>query len=32
MPEMFQYKDLQFQKVEAPALMEGSAGGEAWGL
>jgi hypothetical protein len=32
MPGMFHYQDLQFQIVEAPALMEGSAGGEAWGL
>ena len=31
-PGMFQYEDLQFQLVEAPALMEGSAEGEAWGL
>ncbi|RLI44706.1 GTP-binding protein [Candidatus Bathyarchaeota archaeon] len=31
-PGMFQYKDLQFQIVEAPALMEGSADGGAWGL
>src|SRR3990170_6879449 len=28
---MFQFEDLQFQIVEAPALMEGSAEGEAWG-
>jgi hypothetical protein len=26
------YQDIQFQLVEAPALMEGSAGGRAWGL
>jgi len=32
MPGMFQYQDLQFQIVEAPALMEGSADGGAWGL
>jgi len=31
-PGMFQYQDLQFQIVEAPALMEGSAEGGAWGL
>ena len=31
-PGMFQHQDLQFQMVEAPALMEGSAGGGAWGL
>jgi len=31
-PGMFQYEDLQFQLVEAPALMEGSADGGAWGL
>jgi len=31
-PGMFQYEDLQFQFVEAPALIEGSAEGEAWGL
>ncbi len=31
-PGMFQYLDLQFQIVEAPALMEGSADGGAWGL
>ncbi len=30
-PGMFQFEDLQFQIVEAPALMEGSAEGEAWG-
>lgn len=29
---MFNYEDLQFQMVEAPALMEGSAEGGAWGL
>jgi len=29
---MFKYQDLQFQIVEAPALMEGSADGGAWGL
>ena len=26
------YEDIQFQIVEAPALMEGSADGRAWGL
>lgn len=31
-PGMFNYQDLQFQLVEAPALMEGSAEGGAWGL
>ncbi len=31
-PGMFQYQDLQFQLVEAPAVMEGSADGGAWGL
>ena len=31
-PGMFQYQDLQFQLVEAPALMEGSADGGAWGI
>jgi len=31
-PGIFQYEDLQFQIIEAPALMEGSAEGEAWGL
>jgi len=31
-PGMFQYQDLQFQIVEAPALMEGSTDGGAWGL
>ncbi|MGQ9460647.1 MAG: OBG GTPase family GTP-binding protein [Candidatus Bathyarchaeaceae archaeon] len=31
-PGMFQYQDLQFQIVEAPALVEGSADGGAWGL
>lgn len=31
-PGIFQYEDLQFQFIEAPALMEGSAEGEAWGL
>jgi len=31
-PGMLDYKDIQFQIVEAPALMEGSAEGKAWGL
>jgi len=31
-PGMFHYQDLQFQMVEAPALMEGSADGGARGL
>jgi hypothetical protein len=31
-PGMLQYEDLQFQLVEAPALIKGSAEGEAWGL
>ena len=31
-PGMFQHQDLQFQIVETPALMEGSADGGAWGL
>ncbi len=31
-PGMLQYQDLQFQIVEAPALMEGSADGVAWGV
>ena len=31
-PGMFNYQDLQLQMVEAPALMEGSAEGGAWGL
>jgi len=31
-PGMFQHEDLQFQIVEAPALIPGSADGEAWGL
>ncbi|UCE28599.1 MAG: DUF933 domain-containing protein [Candidatus Bathyarchaeota archaeon] len=30
-PGMFQYENLQFQMVEAPPLMKGSADGEAWG-
>jgi len=31
-PGMFQHEDLRFQIVEAPALIQGSADGEAWGL
>ena len=31
-PGMLQHEDLQFQLVEAPALVKGSAEGEAWGL
>jgi hypothetical protein len=31
-PGIFAYKDVQFQIVEAPALMEDSADGKAWGL
>jgi ribosome-interacting GTPase 1 len=31
-PGMFNYQDLQLQLVEAPALMEGSSEGGAWGL
>ena len=31
-PGMFQHQALQFQMVETPALMEGSADGGAWGL
>jgi ribosome-interacting GTPase 1 len=31
-PGMFQHEDLQFQIVEAPALIEGAAEGESWGL
>lgn len=31
-PGMFNYQDLQFQMVETPALIEGSAEGGAWGL
>jgi len=31
-PGIMNYKDIQFQIVEAPALMEGSADGKAWGL
>ncbi len=31
-PGMLPYEDVQFQLVEAPALMEGAADGRAWGL
>jgi small GTP-binding protein len=31
-PGIMDYQDIQFQLVEAPALMEGSAEGKAWGL
>jgi len=31
-PGMLQYEDLQFQIVEAPALIQGAAEGESWGL
>jgi ribosome-interacting GTPase 1 len=31
-PGMLPYEDIQFQLVEAPALMEGAADGKAWGL
>jgi len=31
-PGMLRYQDLQFQLVEAPALVKGSADGENWGL
>jgi len=31
-PGILPFEDLQFQIVEAPALMEGSADGRAWGL
>src|SRR4030043_862875 len=31
-PGILDYQDIQFQMVEAPALMEGSADGRAWGL
>ncbi|MGQ9642118.1 MAG: OBG GTPase family GTP-binding protein [Candidatus Bathycorpusculaceae bacterium] len=30
-PGMLPYKDIQFQLVEAPALMKGAADGKAWG-
>jgi ribosome-interacting GTPase 1 len=31
-PGIMPHKDIQFQMLEAPALMEGSADGRAWGL
>jgi len=31
-PSIMNFKDIQFQIIEAPALMEGSADGRAWGL
>jgi len=31
-PGMFQHEDIQFQIVEAPALVEGAAEGQSWGL
>jgi len=31
-PGMLRYQDIQIQLVEAPALIDGSAEGEAWGL
>jgi len=31
-PGMFNYEDMQFQIIEAPALMEGASKGKAWGL
>ena len=31
-PGMLQYEDIQFQLVEAPAIMQGAADGVAWGL
>lgn len=31
-PGILAYRDIQFQIVETPALMEGSADGRAWGL
>jgi len=31
-PGVMNYEDIQFQIIEAPALMEGSAEGKAWGL
>ncbi len=31
-PGTLAYKDIQFQIIEAPALMEGSAEGRSWGL
>ena len=31
-PGILNYEDIQFQMVEAPAIMKGSADGRAWGL
>ena len=31
-PGIMNYEDIQFQVIEAPALMEGSSEGRAWGL
>jgi len=31
-PGIMDYQDLQFQMIEAPALMEGASEGRAWGL
>ena len=31
-PAIMSFEDMQFQLVEAPAVMAGSAGGRAWGL
>ncbi len=31
-PGIMTYEDIQFQMIETPALMEGSADGRAWGL
>lgn len=31
-PGIMNYEDIQFQIIEAPALMEGAADGKAWGL
>ncbi len=31
-PGILDYQDIQFQIIEAPALMEGSSDGKAWGL
>jgi ribosome-interacting GTPase 1 len=31
-PGIMNYQDIQFQMIETPALMEGSADGRAWGL
>lgn len=31
-PAIMSFEDVQFQLVEAPAIMAGSAGGRAWGL